>query len=126
MVASIAVQTALYDALSAALDCPVYDAVPVGATMPYVVFASHQVLDADYVTGSHERILFYLSVYSDYAGSIEVQGILGAIKAALHQKRLALAEGVMEGMAVTRSTASPDIADDTFMGSCTVDVRVQP
>ncbi|OSQ33820.1 DUF3168 domain-containing protein [Thalassospira sp. MCCC 1A01428] len=126
MVASIAVQAALYAALTDALSCPVYEAVPVDATMPYVVFDNNLVLDADYISGAHERITFYLSVYSDYAGSIEVRGILGVIKATLHQKRLALADGVMEGMAVTRSTASPDIADDTFMGSCTVDVRVQP
>ncbi|OSQ34366.1 DUF3168 domain-containing protein [Thalassospira sp. MCCC 1A01428] len=126
MVASIAVQAGLYGALTEALSCPVYEDVPVNATMPYVVFDNNLVLDADYISGAHERITFYLSVYSSYPGSLEAQTILGLIKQTLHQKRLALSAGVMEAMRVRRLTVSPDIEDETYIGSCTIEVMVQP
>jgi hypothetical protein len=70
---AIAVQTALYSALTAAVSglTPVpgiYDSVPKGTAFPYVVIDAQQALDADALVARRDDVFFYLSVWSDYPG----------------------------------------------------------
>lgn len=115
---------AVYNALDAALSCPVYDAVPDNATYPYCVMDSQLATDAQLTNRQRERITIYLSFWSDVEGQQEVLELMTAAKTALQNNKLALSSGVTINTVVVRETTQRDIADETYQGLMTLEARV--
>lgn len=97
MSASHALQQAIFATLSAdaALSAllgagRVFDDVPQGTRPPYVTFGPATA--QDFSTGSEPGTehLFTLHVWSDRAGKLETQEILAVLRAALHDRPLAV------------------------------------
>lgn len=91
-------QKAVYDALVAdsalmALVSGVYDRVPEGAALPYVVFADSTSRDASNASDDAERIALELNVFSRSGGRKQVLDILERLHIALHHQALALTGG---------------------------------
>lgn len=83
-------QQALYDALTDALDVPVFDDVPQHQAMPYVAIGDDSI-DADDTDDSRGGIAFVdFHIWSDYAGRKESKDIADAMYQALHQKNLSV------------------------------------
>lgn len=122
---SVALQTALYSALDAAVSCPVYDFVPQDAVEPYVVIASVTTNNAEYLNSRKDSKVFYLSVYSTYRGQKEVQEIMGAISDALHNNRLSLTTGRVASMRVLGTDTNREPDGVTFMGQVRLSVLVE-
>lgn len=118
------VQIALYAALSAALDVPVYDA-PEGADYPYVTIDAIEVQPVDYLVERMDRYLVYLTIWSNYAGKKEVAGIASTIYDTLHRQRLTLTAGSLVDMQVSSRRINRDVDELTYSGSLTVELRVQ-
>jgi hypothetical protein len=98
MSASWSLQKAIFDALSAdaaltALLEPgrIYDDVPQGSPLPYISLG--QATAQDWSTGSEEGTehLLTVHVWSGARGKKQAHEILGAIRAALHDRPLTLA-----------------------------------
>lgn len=122
---SFALQSALYTALSTALTCEVYDAVPQGAAYPYVTLDFELSVNADYLTERLDERFVYLAVWSAYEGQKEVKEIMAAIDAALHRNKLTLSSGTVVSLAVSDKRTSRDIDERTYMGQVTLRVRTQ-
>lgn len=119
-----AVQTALYDALSAALSVSVYDD-PEGAAYPYVTIDALEVRDEDFLVVRMDRHFAYLTVWSNYAGKKEVVGINSEIYEALHHKSFALSTGELVNMRVLRRDVDRDVDELTYMGHVTVEMLIK-
>ncbi len=117
------VQKALFERLSTGLvPVAVYDAVPQGASYPYVVIGDEIADNADFVASAKEQRLIYLSVWSIYEGQKEVKEIMGRIHDLLNRQRLCLDEGHTVGMWVLRARASREPDNVTFMGQVTLKI----
>jgi len=90
MTSTYELQRTLYSTLSNVLSIPVYDEVPEGVAMPYVVIGDL------YETGdpSHDvdgrQVLVTIHVWSNYAGAREAREISGQIIGALQFQELAV------------------------------------
>lgn len=113
---SLATQAGLYQLLTAALDCPVYDAVPEGAAPPYVVIDYEVASNADMLNRRMDRRLLYLSVWSTYQGQREVKEIMAAITAALHNARLAIPSGRSTQIRIQRTSTNREPDGRTYQG----------
>lgn len=122
---SWSLQQALYQALSAALPCPVYDAVPQGAAFPYVTLDREVRRSADYLSSRMDERFVYLNVWSDYPGQKEVKEIIAAIDAALHRQPLTLATGRVVTCIVRDTDTSRDADGVTYMGRVTLQILTQ-
>lgn len=122
---AIALQTALYTALDAALSCPVYDHVPQGSAYPYVVIESVTGNDADFINARKERKTVTLSVWSTYRGQKEVITLLAAITTRLHGKKLPLSVGRMASTMSTATATNREPDGVTYMGQARVSVLVE-
>lgn len=122
---SIAVQKAIYTALSNALSCNVYDSVPQGASYPYVVIDREESLDADYLATRKDERFLYLSVWSVYHGQKEVKEIMAGIDSALHRQRLGMDNGRMVICYVQRKTTLRDSDNLTFQGAVTLRILTE-
>lgn len=118
------VQSALYSALSTALDVPVYDD-PEGASYPYVTLDAIEVQPIDYLVERMDRYLVYLTIWSAYAGKKEVAAIASTIYDTLHRKPLTLTAGSLVDMQVTSRRIDRDVDELTYMANLTVELRVQ-
>lgn len=88
---SLDLQRALYATLSAALSAPVYDEVPEGAALPYVVIGDiSEVGDYSHSTDGRQ-LLVTVHVWSSYPGMTEARQIAGDVIAALHFQELTVA-----------------------------------
>lgn len=122
----LALQAALFARLSAELSVPVYDAVPMDTSPPYVTF-DNEIADNSSPLSGRQRAnrLFYLSVWSDYAGQAEVKRINAEIYAALNQRPIELASGRAFGVRVERMTSNREPDGITYQGSVTLRVLTQ-
>lgn len=120
-----AVQTALYQTLSAALSVPVYDD-PEGGACPYVTIDAVEAREQDFLVDRLTRHLAYLTVWSTYAGKREVLQIAAAIHAALHREVLTLDAGEFVAMRIVDQRVIRDIDELTYMGNLTVELLVTP
>jgi len=123
---AIALQAALYARLSAELSVPVFDAVPMDTSPPYVTF-DNEIADNSSPLSGRQRAtrLFYLSVWSDYAGQAEVKRINAEIYSALNKRPLELAAGRAFGIRVERMTSNREPDGITYQGSVTLRVITQ-
>lgn len=116
---------AIYNAVEAVSGSwKVYDAVPADAAFPYVVIDSQMPMDEQLLVTQRERIRVYLSVWSKVKGQREVLQIMASIKAALQNNKLALSAGRTVSLVVTTERTQKDIADETYTGLMTLEVRV--
>lgn len=123
---SIALQTALYQKLSAVLTVPVYDAVPMGTPYPYVTLDREVSSNTSPVSGrKRENRLFYLSIWSDYQGQAEVKRILAEVTGALDEIKLPLSTGNTVSIRVLRTDTSREPDGVTYMGSVTLRIITQ-
>ena|SRR5690625_1872954 len=123
-----AVFTALDGNLSGlARQAPVYDGeAPEGSRYPYVVIDSQTMVPDGPLAGRRDLRHLYLSVWSTYSGQREVNRILGQIYALLHQQRLPMPDGYrMVRCRVTRQSSAKDADGVTYMGSCTIEARIE-
>jgi hypothetical protein len=79
----LALQKAVYDRLRAGLPCPVYDEVPEGAEMPYVVLGEDTAVDWSTFLVPGVEVTQTLHVWSDYEGMAEVKQIIDQMVQAL-------------------------------------------
>jgi len=119
-----ALQKAIYSALDAALSVSVYDDVPEGAAYPYVTLSGEEVADASALNSERTRRVVYLTVWSAYAGQREVKNIIGDIRAALHNRRLALDVGRLAMLYVAGESVTPDPDGRSYMGRVTLQAMV--
>ncbi|WP_312375006.1 DUF3168 domain-containing protein [Pseudomonas oryzihabitans] len=113
-----ALQKALYQRLTDALadlNCPVYDDVPEGSALPYVQFASSEEMAAIDLDGLTSPQFIYLSVWSDYAGQLEVKRIMQRIKEAIRDP-LTLEKGRAFGLTWVRGRSVPEPDGKTYQG----------
>ena len=115
-----AFKTALYVALDAALAVPVYDHVPQGSAMPYVVIDGMASDNAEFLNARKDEITALLSVWSTYSGQNEVLGIMAEIDTALHGNRLTLTSGRLASLRVVSRETSREPDGETYMGRVTI------
>lgn len=113
---SLAVQVGLYQLLSTALDCPVYDHVPEDARPPYVVIDYEVAIARNALNRRRDERLLYISVWSDYPGQAEVKRLMADIGAALHGHRLELPSGLSTSIAVQRTSTNREPDGRTYQG----------
>lgn len=119
---SLAVQAALYQALTAGLSCPVYDAVPEEAAFPYVTFDYEVAANRDFLASRLDERFLYLSVWSQYPGQAEVKRLMGEIDAAVHGKSLPLASGQSTRISVRRKSTNREPDGRTYQGQVVLQV----
>jgi hypothetical protein len=95
VIASEALQVALYNALNGQVGVPVFDEVPPEDPSPRVVIGEGTERPWDTMTdeGSEETVT--LHVWSRAKGSREVKSIMEAVDARLHNVRLTLTDATM-------------------------------
>jgi len=118
------VQKALFAELQAALSIPVYDAVPDGATLPYVVYASSATEPDDGLTDLRRMVSVTLNVYSQSKGQREVNDVMGVIDNTLHNAKPPLDQGYVINMRITSANAQRDPEEGTYIGRVTILVKV--
>lgn len=111
----LAWQKALVTALDAALSCPVYDDVPKGADMPYVVLDTISTNSADALTNLRDEAMAYLTVWTKYRGRKQAQDFANLIYDTLHRAKLPLEAGRNVRCYVTNRTTRKDLADDVYL-----------
>lgn len=89
MYAADAIQAAIYQVLTGA-GLTVYDYVPPGAAMPYVVIGHLTEAPHDLHDSEGSDVTATLHVWSDATGTRETNEILAVIDAALHHRALAI------------------------------------
>jgi len=122
---SVALQTAVYSALDAALTTPVYDHVPQGAAYPYVTIDQISGFGADYLSDRKTQKTIYLSVWSTYRGQKEVQTIMGQISDAMYNAKLTLSTGRAVIFRVVSTDTNRDQDGVTYMGQVRINVLVE-
>lgn len=83
------IHEAIFDVLSGALTCPVYDAVPHGAPYPFVSFGQDDIamaMDTDDSNGVELRTRIH--IWSRYQGTLELRAIATDIYDLLHKQHL--------------------------------------
>jgi len=96
------VQTALYakltgDATLMALITGVYDDVPTGTALPYVVFGEWTDESDDTMGANHRELTFVLEVHSEYLGFKESLNIADEVKRVLHKCSLTVTGATFVG-----------------------------
>lgn len=125
-------QVAIYTALNGNLtglsgNAPVYDGIaPQGSSYPYVIIDGQNMTPDNPLNRNRDVRNVNLSIWSTYAGQKEVNQILGQIYALVHEKQLPMATGYrMVRARVTRQLSSRDADGITFMGTCTIEARIE-
>jgi hypothetical protein len=121
----VAVQKAVFEALDAALSCPVYDRVPQGAAYPYVTLSGQMATPDDPLNSRRDERFVYLNVWSQYAGQKEVLDIMATIDAILHRARLSMDSGRMVRAYVTRKMTNREPDNETYQGAVTVRILTE-
>ncbi len=122
----MALQIALDERLTEKLTVPVFDAVPEGTPYPYVTLDYEVSGNTTPIYGrQRENRLFYLSVWSDFQGQMEVKRIMSEIYEALNEKPLHLEEGRAVSVRVIRSQTTREPDGKTYMGSVTLRIITQ-
>jgi len=106
----LALQKAIYDRLSQALTCTVYDSVPQGAAMPYVTIGEDTAIDWSTKLENGQEVTHTLHIWSDYEGAKEVKQITDDVIQAITSQPLAL-EGfymVIAALDMTEVIRDPD------------------
>lgn len=118
----IALQSWLYQKLSAEVSTPVYDVVPDDATLPYIVIDSTFCKPDDFLSGRRKETHFiYLSVWSNYAGQKEVKQIIEDIDNCLRNSR---SDDFIGALKLLRKEVKRDEDGITFIGSVSFQVIV--
>ena len=121
----LALQTAIFNALSAALSVTVYDDVPANAQMPYVVIDNQFAQDASPLVEVRSEFFVYLTVWSKQAGQHQVLAVMADIFDALDRQKPTLTAGRVVDMRVIRRESGRDADDKTYMGMVTVRAIVE-
>ena len=131
--ASWALQTAIHTALSsdaAVLEAlggaRIYDDVPRGVVYPYVTFGPSSVRDWSTGTEAGDEHAVTLHVWSRSAGRREAEKIMTAIRAALHDRPLALAGHLLANLRCESSEARRDPDGETYQGSVRLRAVTEP
>nr|WP_215729768.1 DUF3168 domain-containing protein [Pseudomonas iridis] len=122
----MALQAALFQKLSGALSVKVFDAVPAKTPYPYVTLDYEVSRNSSPLSGAkRETRLFYLAVWSSYAGQAEVKRINSEIVAALDGQPLPLSTGRAVSVRVLRTETRREPDGATYMGSVTLSILTQ-
>jgi hypothetical protein len=95
VIASDALQVAVFAALNGNVGAGVYDAVPQGAAAPYVVIGEGTERPWDTMTDEGSEETMTLHVWSRTAGSRQVKQVMAAVDGVLHDATLTLAGAQM-------------------------------
>jgi len=93
-----------------------YDDVPPGAAYPYVTFGQSSVRDWSAGDADGHEHIFTLHVWSQAAGRKQAHEIMGALKAALHDRPLALEGHSLVNLRHEFSEARRDHDGETYHG----------
>jgi hypothetical protein len=116
---SAALQTAVITTLRAALGIPVYDEVPQGAALPYVVLDTTMTVPEDGLSTEHERVTLYLTLWRKDTSALGIEADLTAIKTALHNRKLPMTSGTNAITRLVRSSTDRDIDRRVRIGRAT-------
>lgn len=83
-------QKAVYQRLSAALSCPVYDQVPEGADSPYITLGDDTAVDWSTKIEAGQEFTVTLHAWSRYPGMKEAKELMGEIIEAMTASALEL------------------------------------
>jgi hypothetical protein len=125
----LAVQRAVLDKATAAvgpLGAQVFDSVPNDLPFPFVSMDTHQTLDNSSSETEGFIHLFYMSVWSDYRGRMQVEQMLGALWRTLHERNLSLENGRHVLCRVTEQNIRLDADGLTHQGSLVVRIQTNP
>lgn len=122
---SEALQIALFERLTAELTVPVYDAVPDNAAYPYVTLDYEVASNDDPLARRRDSRLFYLSIWSNYQGQMEVKRIMAQIDSALHERPLPLETGRVASVRVDRKSTNREPDGRTYQGSVTLRILTE-
>lgn len=123
---TMALQIALDARLTEKLTVPVFDSVPECTPLPYVTLDYEVASNTTPIYGKQrENRLFYLSVWSDFHGQMEVKRIMAEIYEALNEKPLQLDEGHVVSVRVIRTQTIREPDNRTFMGAVTLRIITQ-
>lgn len=122
---SEALQIALFERLSSDLTVPVYDAVPDNAKYPYVTLDYEVADNNDPLASRRDSRLFYLSIWSNYHGQMEVKRIMAQIDSALHKRPLPLETGRVASVRVNRKSTNREPDGRTYQGSVTLRILTE-
>jgi hypothetical protein len=132
-VASWALQRGIYQALAGSSDLTVllggariYDHAPQGVAFPFITLGQSVVRDWSTGTEDGAEHELTLHVWSRTGGKKQVQEIIGAIKAALHDQPLMLADHHLINLRHEFSEARLDPDGDTFHGSVRYRAVIEP
>jgi hypothetical protein len=113
---------ALADITDGGQDVEVYDAVPQGASLPYVTLDFSVSNRADLLNDRRDDRFVYLNVWSEVRGQEQVLRILGELDSRLHQASLPLDTGRVAWSHVEQKLTQRDADNVTFMGRMTLRV----
>lgn len=121
---ALAVQKAVLAALQSTAAAPIYDAVPQGASYPYITLSESDGSQEDLISHRVERRILTLNVWSRAKGQAEVLGLLTQMNNALHRARFTLDTGRVAGCYVTRKTTNREPDGETYQGQMIVELLV--
>ncbi len=117
---SVAIHTAIFDALVAGVTAPVYDRPPHGKPHPFVEMTRQVVTPRGGLNDNEDDRFIYLAIWSDTKGQDEALGIMAEIADALHNAKLTLSTGVSVLCRVTDKRTVLDADGVTYQGAVTV------
>ena len=131
--ASWALQSAIHKALSTDPDLlstiggdRIYDHVPRKATYPYITFGQNTVQDWDADGGHGDEHIVVLNIWSLAPGREEVQTIIAAIRAALHDRDLPLTGYRLINLRHESSEARRENDGERFLGTIRLRAVTEP
>lgn len=125
----IALQRAIYQKLNSVLTIPVFDVVPPGQSLPYVVIDGLNGRESDSVSSHRTKWNVLLTVWTGDSdgvrGKEEALGFMSQIYKALHRQDLILTEGRAVEVLVTNRRTEMDIDDRTCMGRLVISILIE-
>lgn len=118
----LALHKAILATLKDGLSVPVYDAVPQGASFPYVTVDTSITANADALVERIDERFIFLNVWSQVRGQEEVLSIIGEIDRLMHNNKLELDHGYVVSIQVDRKMTRRDADNVTFQGQVTLRV----
>lgn len=118
----LALHKAILATLKDGLSVPVYDAVPQGASFPYVTVDTSITANADALVERIDERFIFLTVWSQVRGQEEVLSIIGEIDRLMHNNKLELDHGYVVSIQVDRKMTRRDADNVTFQGQVTLRV----
>jgi Protein of unknown function (DUF3168) len=130
---SIALQTAIYSALTASTELTaqlggprIYDDAPQATAFPYITFGQSVLRDASTATDPGDEHIFTIHVWSRAQGRRETHAILDTVRSLLHDRALTLTNHRLINLRHEFSDTRRDPDGETIHGLCRLRAVTEP